>query len=98
MSEIEELKKQKKEIEKRIRDLENKNLISGKAKRDSMKFSTHRPTEYFVAVLCEPCDGGQARYRRIVESRNMAELPGMLEEVITDLQALLAKMKEETDG
>lgn len=94
-SELQELMKQKREIEKRIKVLKNASVFYGCTKIDIDHFPTSRPDEWYVAVKVPGvCDGDQTRYRSIIRGHTRQECIDKIPTIIKDLQGLYDKLKE----
>lgn len=97
-SELQELMKQKREIEKRIKVLKNASTIYGSAKLDIYHYPTSRPDEWFIAIKVPGvCEGDQSRYRSIILGHSKEEVLEKIPEIINDLQGLYDTVKETKD-
>ena len=95
MDELQELMKQKREIEERIMQIKHPNVIYGCAKIDIDHYPTLRPDEWYVSVKVPgvmPED--QTRYRSIIRGHSKEECIEKSPQIINDLQGLYDKLKE----
>jgi len=94
-SELQDLIKQKREIEERIKALKNASTIYGSAKLDIYHYPTSRPDEWFIAIKVPGvCEGDQSRYRSIILGHSKEECIEKIPAIIKDLQGLYDKLKE----
>lgn len=94
-SELQDLIKQKREIEERIRQIKNSIVIYGCAKIDIDHYPTSRPDEWYIAVKVPgvmPED--QARYRSIIRGHSKEECIEKIPTIIKDLQGLYKQVTE----
>ena len=98
MTELEELKKQKKEIEAKIRELQNNVVTYGRAKLDYCYFPTARDNEWFVAYLTNHVDYiDNERYFSLVRGHDKQKVIDGIDNVIEDLKGLKEKLEGEKD-
>lgn len=93
-SELQELMKQKKEIEEKIRTIKMRTTFYGSAKLDIDHFPTDRLDEWYVAVKVSAVyEDEQSRYRSIVRGHTRQECIDKIPQIIEDLQGLYDKLK-----
>lgn len=95
MSELEELKKQKREIEQKIKELECTAVVCGCAKLDKEHYPTARPDEwaiYIKRILGEELER-QFGWYSIIRSQDKEWCINQIQIVVNDLQGLLEKLK-----
>ena len=95
MSELQDLIKQKREIEERIKQLKNASVVCGCVKIDIDHYPTSRPDEYYIAVKVPgvmPDD--QTRYRSIIRGHSKEECIEKIPQIINDLQGLYKQLTE----
>ena len=91
---IEALKAQRKKIDKQIRELEKGSWTAGNARLDHHSYP--RGIEWYVAVKSQVGrDLGDSRWRAIITCKTKEEAISHIDDVINDLNALKAKLKEE---
>lgn len=98
MDELQELIKQKREIEERIRQIKTEAIVYGCTKVGFEHFPTQRPDEWFVSVKVPgvmPND--KTRYRSIIRGHSKKECIEKIPQIINDLQGLYESMKEGID-
>lgn len=94
MTELEKLKLQKKEIEKRIRELNNQSAHAGCAMVGVEHYPTDKPDRWYVAIEATYKDGnrhdsmGRAAKRSIINGASRKAVIAGIPEVVRDLQAL----------
>ena len=93
MKELDDLMRQKKEIEERIKQLSGTPVY----KRCKVDIETYpsrsvyraeRGDRYFLAVKYHPLDNGRAKYQTIFASRNKQEVIDEIPKIIEELQGL----------
>ena len=88
-SELQELMKQKREIEEKIRTIKMCMTIYGSAKLDIDRFPTSRPDEWYIAVKVSGVyEDEQSRYRSIIRGHTRQECIDKIPTIIKDLQGL----------
>lgn len=102
MSEIDQLKAQRREIDQKIKELEQaeKNARVGRAKMSYVHFSGIAPDYYAISVLCNKvtlCDNDKTMWRTIIQGARKPEAVAQIPKVIADLQALYEQLKGEED-
>jgi len=94
-SELQDLIKQKREIEERIKVLKNASVFYGCTKLDICHYSTSRPDEWYIAVKVPGVyEDEQARYRSIIRGHSKEECIEKIPQIINDLQGLYNTFKE----
>lgn len=98
MSELQELMKQKREIEERIKQIKNATVVCGFAKVDIDHYPTSRPDEWYIAIKVPGvCEGDQTRYRSIIRGHSKEECIEKIPTIINDLQGLYNTFKEKSN-
>lgn len=94
-SELQDLIKQKREIEERIKVLKNASVFYGCTKLDIYHYPTSRPDEWYIAVKVPGVyEDEQSRYRSIIRDHTRQECIDKIPTIIKDLQGLYDKLKE----
>lgn len=92
MTEIEELMRQKKEIEQRIRELRNRDTICGKVKYEVI--SLPRGTEHTIAIKTDNVlTENYRRYYKVIYYENKEVMMKSLRTLIEDLQEMENKLR-----
>lgn len=91
MSELEELKRQKKEIEHRIKELMNPVNSTGTAKLDLHRYS--RGDEWYIAVKTRNQNSNPV-WRGIISNCDRQACIDQIDEVIADLTELKERLHE----
>ena len=95
MSEFQDLMKQKREIEERIKVIKKATMINGSAKLDIEHYPTTRPDEWYIAIKVPGvCENDQTRYRSIIRGHSKEECIEKIPEIIKDLKGLYEMVKE----
>ena len=99
MSELDELKAQRREINERIRQLESNMNLTGCVKFDKQIYPC-RPDEWFIAV--KPIQNeekiGRRIYRSVIRSTDRQEVIDSIDILVNDLIELKKKLKGESNG
>ena len=96
MSELQDLIKQKREIEERIKAIKNASTFYGCTKLDIDRYSTPRPDEWYIAIKVPGvCKGDQTRYRSIIRGHSKEECIEKIPAIINDLQGLYKQITED---
>ena len=108
MSELNELRKQRYELNRQIRELESGYpIIEGKAKLDRQEYPTDKPDRYFIALSVKTINPpemnspwGQKRYvwRSLANGATREEAIKQIPAFIKDLQSLYDKLTEGTEN
>lgn len=96
--ELERLIKQKKEIEQRIRELKNDDVVCGCVKLSKEHYPTPKPDEWFIAVkrrYAFEVGDRQVRYDSIIRTHEKQHLIPLMVEVINDLTELKERLRLE---
>ena len=101
-SELEILRRQKRELEAKIRALTTELPIEyGRAKLDKEHYPTAKPDRWHIAVKVERCNApvgyDTTRYRSIINGISREEVVDALPNVISDLQGLYKKLTEDIE-
>ena len=101
-SEIELLKQQKREIEQRLRELEQaeKYVRVGRVKMTYERYTGCAPDYYCVSVLLNKVTLSHTKktmWRGIIQGERKSEAVAQIPEVIADLQQLYEQLKGEED-
>lgn len=94
-SELEQLIAQRKEIDKRIKELANPKYEVDGARMLLKKYKTGRPDEWVVTL--EEIDGARGKssaYKQIISAKSCNDAIEYIETQIAILQALLDKVRE----
>ncbi len=93
--ELEELRRQKKEIERRIAEIKNAQYISGKAKIGVEHYSTGKEDRWYVAVQrVSDTFTPTLRYGAIINGKSMQEVRDCIPAIVKDLQNLYEQTKD----
>ena len=92
MNELEELIRQKKELEKRIKELKNQASVVGKTKIDVAHYTS--VDRHYLAVFYEPLNHGRKKWSTIFSSNNKQSVIDAIPSIIEDLQELYNRNKE----
>lgn len=101
-SEIERLKAERREIDQRIKELEQteKFARTGRAKMSYVHFPGYHPDYYAISVLCNKVtlpNNTKTMWRTIIQGEKKSEAAAQIPEVIADLQKLYEQLKGEED-
>ena len=94
MTELEQLREQKKKIDQRIRELKRREIVVGKVKIGMESYPTDLPDRYYVAIEAGYRDGnrtdamGRTAWRSIINGPSKEAVVAGIPEIILDLQAL----------
>ena len=92
MTEIEELMRQKKEIEQKIRELRKRDIICGKVKYEVI--SLPRGTEHTIAIKTDNAlTDTYRKYYKVIYYENKDVMMKSLHELIEDLQEMENKLR-----
>ena len=91
MSELEDLKRQKREIEQKIKELMNPVNSTGTAKLDLHRYS--RGDEWYVAVKVRNQNGNPV-WRGIISNSDRQKCISQIDEIIADLTELKEKLND----
>ena len=94
MNELEELIRQKKELEKRIKELKNQACIVGRVKIDVEHYPTRKPDRHYLAVFYRPLDNGREKWQTIFSANNKQSVVDAIPSIVNDLQELYNRNKE----
>ena len=95
MSKLEELKKQKREIEQKIKELECTAVVCGCAKLDKEHYPTVKPDEWAIYIkrILDKELKRQPGWYSIIRSQDKEWCINQIQIVVNDLQGLLEKLK-----
>lgn len=94
MTELEELKKQKKEIEAKIRALENREVSFGRTKIAKVRYYGGREPEWIVSVKRKAVDfEDKERFFPIIVAHDKQKVIDEIDVVIENLKGLRDKLK-----
>lgn len=99
MSEIEELKQQRKELDRKIRELETQQISSGEARLAFRHYSGSRPDDWLVQYHVKYIGGGYRitnKWLTLVYLPDKKSAKSAIMSVINDLQNLLKAVEEVT--
>ena len=94
MNELDELIRQKREIERKIKALKNNALVVGDAKIDIERYPTEKPDKHFLAVRYKADDEGRERWQKIYSAVDRESVVNRIPEIVDCLQELYSKEKE----
>ena len=94
MTELEELIKQKREIESKIKMLRNQTTVWGMAKVDVERYSTRKPDRHFLAIRYKPLDNGREKWQTIFSANNRQEVINAIPQIIENLKNLYKNVTE----
>ena len=93
---LEELKAQRRELDEKIKELENGGCIAGGAKLDHHTYP--RGTEWYIAVRSHVDEElGASRWRAIITCKEKKDVIKHINTVINDLIALKGKLLKEME-
>ena len=96
MSELEDLIRQRKELDAKIKKLKEKEFRYDRAKLFLYRFAAI-PDEWRVAVLCqEHCEGAIERWKTIISSTSKESALASIDTVISSLEGLRKQLTEVT--
>lgn len=93
MSELDELLRQKREIERKIKELKNCASIIGQVKIDVEHYPTQKPDRHFLAVYYKPLDNGRQKWQTIFSANDRVSVINKIPEIIENLQELYDRNK-----
>ena len=93
MNELMELIEQKKEIERRIKELKDNAQIVGQAKIDVQHYPTGKPDRHFLAVYYKPLDSGRQKWQTIYSANDRKAVINVIPQIIGNLQELYDRNK-----
>lgn len=97
MTKLEELRQQKKELELKIKQLENADFLKiGEAKIDKEHYATDKPDRYYVAIRIWLPDSNKWVWRSISSGEDKKAVIARLPILIGDLQKLFDELAKET--
>ena len=97
MDELEKLRRQKKELEAKIKQLENADFLQvGAAKIDKEHYPTGKPDRHYVAVSVWLPDSERWTWRSVSTGPDRKAVIARLPVVINDLQRLFDRLTAET--
>lgn len=95
MSELEDLIRQRKELDAKIKALKEKDYRYDRAKLFLYHFASTRPDEWRVAVLChEQWDGVIERWKTIISGTSKESALASIDTVISSLDGLRKQLTE----
>ena len=95
MSELEDLIKQRKELDFKIKELKERGSKYDRAKFFLYHFASQRPDEWRVAVLCQEIQtSGSERWKTIISSPDKDAVLAAIDAVVTSLNGLRDKLIE----
>ena len=94
-SELENLKNQKRELERRIKELENNTVIYGCAKLDMEHYPTQLPDRHYIAIMVDESylGGNRNRWRTVANGKTRDDAINQIPTIINDLQSLYNQVK-----
>lgn len=91
---IAELMAQKKELERKIRELQNQAQICGRAQIKKTVFPTSKPDEWSVSIKAVEIDR-EERWRAIIRNNDRQKAIDQIQTIIDDLKGLQKKLTED---
>lgn len=98
MNELDLLIQQKKDIEKRIKELKNNASVVGQAKIDFEHYSTSKPDRHYLGIFYKPLDSRRPRWMTIFSANDRKSVVDAIPPIIENLQELYDRNKEVKDG
>lgn len=104
MTELEQLKAQKREIEEKIRALKNQSTQYGMAKIDVDRYPTAKPDRHFLAIYYKPIPYGgyekRNKWQTIFSANDRQSVIDAIPAIVSNLQKLYENLTaiEETNG
>lgn len=95
MNELEELIRQKKELEERIRQARNQTISCGRAKLDVEHYPTQLPDRHYVAIMVDTSYLGdnRNRWRTVANGKTRDDAINQIPTIINDLQSLYNQVR-----
>ena len=95
MSELDRLIKQRKEIDKKIKELKNNSVLCGRAKLDVEHYPTQLPDRHYVAIMTDESylGGNRNRWRTVANGKTRDDAINQIPTIINDLQSLYNQVK-----
>lgn len=87
-NELDDLIQQKREIERKIKELRNCAPIVGQAKIDVEHYPTTKPDRHFLAIYYKPLDSGRSKWQTIFSANDRDSVINKIPEIIENLQEL----------
>ena len=87
-NELDDLIQQKREIERKIKELRNCASIVGQAKIDVEHYPTTKPDRHFLAVYYKPLDSERSKWQTIFSANDRESVINKIPEIIENLQEL----------
>ena len=94
MDDLNELLRQRKELDRRIRELREQDTTYGDAKYFVQHYAAGHPDDYCVAIKCRK-GNGLATWKTITVEADKARAIGRFRKQIMDAQQLLKKLLEQ---
>lgn len=94
MNELDQLKAQKREIEAKIRALQNQSVQFGLAKVDVEHYPTMRPDRHFLAVHYKPLGDGRQKWQTIYSATDRQSVIDAIPTIANNLLRLYENLKE----
>lgn len=88
MNELDLLIQQKKDIEKRIKELRNSASVIGSAKIDVEHYATGKPDRHYLAIFYKPLGDGRPKWQTIFSSNDRKEVVDEIPNIVKCLQGL----------
>ena len=95
MTELEELKRQKREIEEQIKRIMNQTVRHGHAKLELKRYPTCKPDDWRICIAEIRQDSETVRFWPVIWSNDRNKAIKSLDVIIDDLQGLREKLKKE---
>ena len=94
--ELEELKRQKRLIEEKIKQIEKQAYVCGRAKIGIEHYPTQKPDRHYLAINTKNYDERYVnwKYKSILNAYSFEDIVKEMPEIIKDLQGLYEQVKE----
>ncbi len=96
MNELDNLIKQKREIENKIKLLKNQTSTYGFAKVDVERYPTSRPDRYYLAIHYTPLHGGRAKWQTIFSATDRKTVIDAIPMLIENMKSLYENIIEQS--
>lgn len=95
MNELDDLIRQKKELEQRIKELKNNASVCGQVKIDMEHYPTAKPDRYYLAVYYKPLGDGRPKWQTVFSANDRQKVVEVIPSIIANLQDLYDRNKGE---
>ena len=98
MTELEKLKEQKREIETKIKALQNQTEQYGIAKIDLEHYPTSKPDRHYLAIHYKPLGDGRPKWQTIFSALDRQGVIDAIPGIVENLKQLYENLKGDNDG